>query len=145
MQHTNTAGAALIAVGASLMLLAVPTLSHAQAGAAPGFTSKQIQNTPLSGDENRQIVLLAVSIQPGAAVPPHTHPGDCVGSLVEGSVDLMVMGKEARRLVAGDSYTNTQGTIHWFRNAGDGPARLLNTLVVMKGVPPVQPAGAPKQ
>jgi quercetin dioxygenase-like cupin family protein len=88
---------------------------------------------------------MAVSIQPGASVPAHTHPGDCVGSLIEGTVELVAEGKDTKRLAPGDSYANPRGTIHWFRNVGDRPAKLLNTLVVDKGVPPVQPASAQQQ
>jgi quercetin dioxygenase-like cupin family protein len=43
---------------------------------------------------------------------------------------------------AGESYANPRGTVHSFRNITDSQARLLNTLVVDKGVPPVQPVAA---
>jgi quercetin dioxygenase-like cupin family protein len=118
----------------------------AQASATPKppmFSSKPVQSSPVTGDPSKEILLLAVSIAPTGAVPTHVHPGDCVGSVVEGSVELIVEGKEPRRLSAGDSYANPRGTVHSFRNTGDGPARLLNTLVVDKGAPPVQPVAAP--
>jgi quercetin dioxygenase-like cupin family protein len=108
----------------------------------PLFPSKPVQSSPVTGDPGKEILLLAVSIAPAGAVPTHVHPGDCVGSVVEGSVELIVEGKEPRRLSAGDSYANPRGTVHSFRNTGDGQARLLNTLVVEKGVPPVQPVAA---
>ena len=111
----------------------------------PIFTSTPIQTSPVSGDESKQIILMSVLIRPGASVPPPNHPGDCVGILVEGEVDLIVQGKDTRRLAPGDSYTNPRGTTHWFKNTGGTPARLLNTLVVAKGVAPVQPASAPQQ
>ena len=127
------------------LFLAMSGPCSAQTNPSPGFTSQQVQTSPVSGDDSRNMVLMAVSIQPGAAVPAHTHPGDCVGAVVEGSVELLVAGKEPRRLAAGDAYANPRGTVHWFRNTGEGTARLLNTLVVLKGVPPVQPASAPSQ
>jgi quercetin dioxygenase-like cupin family protein len=115
----------------------------AQQASAPApqlFTSKPIMVSPLTGDEKREVVLLAVSIQPAGAVPMHTHPGDCVGSVVEGAVELLVEGQAPRRVVAGEAYSNARGTAHGFRNAGDVQARLLNSLVVDKNAPRVQPA-----
>jgi quercetin dioxygenase-like cupin family protein len=112
----------------------------------PLFSSKPVQSSPVTGDSSKEILLLSVSISPGGAVPTHIHPGDCVGSVVEGSVELIVEGKEPRRMSAGESYANPRGTAHSFRNTSDSQARLLNTLVVDKGVPPVQPVAAqPKQ
>ena len=119
-----------------------PSVTHAQAVStpkAPLFSSKPVQSSPVTGDPSKEILLLAVSIAPAGAIPTHIHPGDCVGSVVEGSVELVVEGKESRRMSAGDSYANPRGTVHSFRNIGDGQARLLNTLVVDKGSPPVQP------
>jgi quercetin dioxygenase-like cupin family protein len=109
---------------------------------APLFSSKPVQSSPVTGDPSKEILLLSVSIAPGGAVPTHIHPGDCVGSVVEGSVELLVEGKEPRRMSAGESYANPRGTVHSFRNTSDSQVRLLNTLVVDKGVPPVQPVAA---
>jgi len=108
----------------------------------PLFSSKSVQSSPVTGDPSKEILLLSVSIAPGGAVPTHIHPGDCVGSVVEGSVELIVEGKEQRRMSAGESYANPRGTVHSFRNTSDSQARLLNTLVVDKGVVPVQPVAA---
>jgi quercetin dioxygenase-like cupin family protein len=104
----------------------------------PPFSSKPVQSSPVTGDPSKEILLLSVSIAPGGAVPIHIHPGDCVGSVVEGSVELIVEGKGPRRMSAGEAYANTRGTVHSFRNTSDSQVRLLNTLVVDKGVPPVQ-------
>jgi quercetin dioxygenase-like cupin family protein len=106
----------------------------------PLFASKPIITSPLTGDEQRQMVLISVAIQPTGAVPFHTHPGDCVGTVVEGVVELLVDGQPPKRVIAGETYSNLRGTIHGFRNVGESPAKLLNSLVVDKGVPFVIPA-----
>ena len=132
---------------AALALAALAaTAGCAQQAAAPSpqpFTSRPIMVSPMSGHEKMELVLLSVSIQPAGDVPMHTHPGDCVGSVVEGAVDLLVDGQPPRRVAAGEAYSNSRGTVHGFRNAGDVPARLLNSLVVDKGAPRVQPAAQP--
>jgi quercetin dioxygenase-like cupin family protein len=128
--------------------LVVLAASSVQAQQAPAptpqlYASRPIIAAPVTGDDKKEMVLLSVSIQPTGAVPMHTHPGDCVGSVVEGTVELLVEGQPPRRVVAGEAYSNLRGTVHGFRNIGDAPARLLNSLVVDKGAPRVQPAAQP--
>lgn len=129
----------------SLCVLAasVAVAQQASAPAAPTFVSKPLIVSPVSGDDKKEIVLMSVALQPSGAVPMHTHPGDCVGSVIEGTVELLVEGQPPRRVAAGETYANPRGTPHGFRNAGDAPARLLNSLVVDKGAPRVQPVAAP--
>jgi quercetin dioxygenase-like cupin family protein len=121
----------------------VASSSQAQQASAPApqvYASKAIMAAPVSGDDKREMVLMAVSIQASGAVPMHTHPGDCVGSVIEGTVELLVEGQAPRRVAAGEAYSNLRGTVHGFRNVGDTQAKLLNSLVVDKGAPRVQPA-----
>lgn len=131
--------------GLVLALLAASS-GRAQTASAPApqlYASKPIMAAPVTGDDKREMVLIAVSIQPAGAVPMHTHPGDCVGSVIEGTVELLVEGQAPRRVAAGEAYSNLRGTIHGFRNVGDTQAKLLNSLVVDKGAPRVQPAAQP--
>lgn len=63
----------------------------------------------------------------------HTHPGDCVGSLVEGAVERLGEGREPTVVPSGEGYKNLGGTVHGFRNVGQVPAKLVNSFVVDKG------------
>lgn len=101
----------------------------------PGFDSRPIHTAPVTGDDRREIVLISVSIAPGASSPVHTHPGDCVGTVVDGQIELRITGREPRRVAAGEAFSNPGGTVHQFVNVGDKPVRLLTTLVVEKGKP----------
>jgi quercetin dioxygenase-like cupin family protein len=116
---------------------------QASAPAVPLFVSKPVLVSPVTGDDKKEMVLMSVAIQPTGMVPMHTHPGDCVGTVVEGTLELLVDGQPPKRIAAGDAYANLRGTPHGFRNVGDTPARLLNSLVVDKGAPRVQPAAVP--
>jgi quercetin dioxygenase-like cupin family protein len=129
------AGVAAVAASGWLMSAAAQTPVPAAGVSAPGFEAKPIQTSPVSGDEQREVVLIAATLQPGGASPPHTHPGDCVGTVIEGQVELRAVGKEARRVGAGDAFANARGTAHQFVNVGDKPARLVTALVVDKGKP----------
>lgn len=109
----------------------------------PGFASRQVLVAPITGVEGKQVVLVAVTLEPGASSPPHQHPGDCYGSVLEGQIELRVQGQEPKRLSAGESYSTMASVPHQFSNVGDKPVRLLNTLVVDKGKPATTPASAP--
>lgn len=130
----------------SAIVLAVAFLSSACVAQPPSasapastFVSKPLQVSPITGDDKKEIVLISVSMPSGGSVPLHTHPGDCVGSVAAGEVELLVQGQAARKLAVGESYSNPRGTVHGFRNMGSGEARLLNNLVADKGVPRMVP------
>ena len=130
---------------ASLLLSALlPNICLAQqpAPAAPSVSAKPVHVSPITGDDKKELVLISVSISSGGAVPMHTHPGDCLGSVLEGTVELLVDGQAPRKVSVGDTYNNLRGTVHGFRNVGDGQARLLNSLVADKGAPRTVPAAA---
>lgn len=110
----------------------------------PGFSSKPTVVGPITGVEGKEVALTLVSLEVGASSPTHTHPGDCYGMVLEGTIEMRADGQPPRRLTAGESYSNLSGVVHGFTNVGDKPVRLLNTLVVDKGKPRLvpQPAAA---
>ncbi len=110
------------------------TFSFAQV-TAPGFVSKPMQVSPITGVEDKEAAFINVSMEPGASSPRHTHPGDCYGAVLEGTVELFVEGKESKRFDAGQAWHNPRGPVHYFKNVGNTPARLVNTLIVDKGKP----------
>lgn len=124
-------------VARSSLILAVSmfsTVSFAQVTAL-GFVSKPMQVSPITGVEDKEAAFINVSMEPGASSPRHTHPGDCYGAVLEGTVELFVEGKESKRFDAGQAWHNPRGPVHYFKNVGNTPARLVNTLIVDKGKP----------
>jgi len=103
-----------------------------------GFVAKPMLQSPVESNESKEAVMLAISIAPGGSSGRHTHPGDCYGTVVEGTVELRIEGREARRVPAGEAWHNPRGVIHELRNAGDTPIRVVNTLMVDKGKPRMQ-------
>lgn len=131
-----TALAAVLALG----LAAAPASAQAPGmPATPGFESKPVLTTAVTGDDTKEIVMIAVSIAPGGYSPPHVHPGDCVGTVIQGTVDLVVAGGEPRKIASGGTFANPRGTVHQFRNSADSPVRMVTTIVVDKGKPRTQP------
>jgi quercetin dioxygenase-like cupin family protein len=106
---------------------------------APGFKITPLLQSTFGDDASKDAVVLIVELAPGSSTGRHTHPGDCYGTVVEGVVELHVEGREARWIAVGGAYHNPRGTIHEFRNIGEQPARLVNTMVVDKGKPRLQP------
>jgi len=92
------------------------------------------------GSTGREVTLQIVEFPAGAAEVPHTHPGELVGYLLEGSLDLMVEGKPMASLKVGDGFIIEGGKVHAAKNTAKGSSKLLATVILEKGKPPSAPA-----
>jgi quercetin dioxygenase-like cupin family protein len=108
---------------------------------APAFKRTVLQQADISVPGHEVVSALA-EFQPGASPGRHTHPGEEVGYVIEGTVSLEQQGKPAVTLGAGQSFLIPAGTIHNATNTGAGVARLLATYIVEKGKPLATPAPA---
>ena len=88
----------------------------------------------------REVVEVRVEVDPGHGVPRHTHPGDEVLYVVEGTLEYMSDGKAPVMLKAGQSIFIPAGTIHAARNPGKVNGAGIATYVVEKGKPLIMPA-----
>jgi len=100
----------------------------------PGFKRVELQKKDLS-IQGREVVQARGEFEPGAAVPQHTHPGEEIGYVLEGSLELEVAGKPSVTLKAGDAFFVPAETIHSGKNVGGGSTKVLSTYVVEKGKP----------
>ncbi|HXM81398.1 MAG TPA: cupin domain-containing protein [Burkholderiales bacterium] len=127
-KKTAVAGAVVIAV--------VAVLGYAQ---QPGFTRKLLQDQNMSVQDRHAVQVLA-EFAPGGAAGKHTHPGEELGYVVEGTLLLEIAGQPPRTLKAGDVFFIEAGTVHDGKNVGSGPAKVLATYIVEKGKPVASPA-----
>jgi quercetin dioxygenase-like cupin family protein len=88
----------------------------------------------------REAVTAVAEIQSAAAVGRHTHPGEEIGYVLEGTVLIEQEGKPAATLNAGQTFLIASGAIHNATNKGAGAARILATYIVEKGKPLATPA-----
>ena len=88
------------AVAGAVFIAAVAVLGYAQ---QPGFTRKLLQDHNLSVPERHAVQALAEFV-PGGAAGRHTHPGEELGYVVEGTLLLEVDGQPPRTLKAGDAF-----------------------------------------
>jgi quercetin dioxygenase-like cupin family protein len=87
------------------------------------------------GETGREVLQVRVDFAPGAAFGMHTHPGEEVAYVLEGSLEYQFEGKLPITLKAGDSLFIPAGTLHAARNVGNANAAELATYLVEKGKP----------
>jgi quercetin dioxygenase-like cupin family protein len=122
--------------GAMLASLGLGAALYAQ---QPGFTRKMLQDQNLSVSERHAVQVVAEFI-PGGAAGKHTHPGEELGYVLEGTLQLEVAGQPPRTLNAGEVFFIPAGVVHDGKNIGSGPAKVLATYLVEKGKPVASPA-----
>jgi quercetin dioxygenase-like cupin family protein len=83
----------------------------------------------------REVIQTIVELAPGTTAPRHTHPGEEIIYVLEGTWEYTVAGKPPVTLKAGDVLFVPAGTIHSARNVGAGRATELATYIVEKGKP----------
>jgi quercetin dioxygenase-like cupin family protein len=115
------------AIGAAL--LGVQTLRAQQ----PGFKRVELQKHDV-GTTGREVVQVRAEFDPGGSVGRHTHPGEEISYLLEGSIELEVDGK-TQTVEAGKPFFIPAGTVHSAKNNGKGVAKVLATYIVEKGKP----------
>ena len=101
---------------------------------APGLTRTDLQRQDLSVP-GREVVQSRVDIGPEAPLVKHTHPGEEIIYILEGSLEYQIEGQPTKTFNAGDALTVPAGVIHAVRNVGRGNAAELATYVVEKGKP----------
>jgi quercetin dioxygenase-like cupin family protein len=101
---------------------------------APGLWRTQLQEHDLSAP-GREVVQQRVDIGPEAPVVRHTHPGEEIIYILEGSLVYELEGQPPKTFSAGEALTVPAGVVHSVRNAAGGNAAELATYVVEKGKP----------
>ena len=118
---------ALTIIGGSLALKVTPAQ-------VVGSKRTDLQRHDLSAP-GREVIQVIVELEPGTTAPRHTHPGDEIIYVLEGTWEYTVEGKPPMTLKAGDVLFIPAGTIHSARNPGAGRGRELATYIVEKGKP----------
>jgi len=83
----------------------------------------------------REVVQVRVDFAPGVAFGKHSHPGEEIAYVLEGSLEYQVEGKPPVTLKAGEVLFIPAGTIHAAKNVGKGNGAELATYIVEKGKP----------
>lgn len=104
------------------------------------FKRTVVQQADLSMPGKEAVTALA-ELQPNGGSPGrHTHPGEEVGYVLEGTVVVEIEGKPAQTLTAGQAFLIPSGAVHNATNKGAAVAKILATYIVEKGKPLATPA-----
>src|SRR4051812_31027324 len=122
-------------IGAGFAAVAA-VASNAQ---TPGFTRTLLQDQELTAHDRHAVVARAEFI-PGGQAGRHTHPGEELGYVVEGALELIVEGQPPKTVKAGEVFFVPAGVVHDGRNVGNGKTVVLATYIVETGKPVATPA-----
>ncbi len=132
MSHILMKTARAIATAA---LISASVLVAGAALAQPsGVKRTDLQRHDLS-IPGREAVQVRVDLAPGVAFGNHTHHGEEIIYVLEGTFEYQIEGKPPVTLGAGDVLFIPAGTVHAAKNVGNVTASELATYIVEKGKP----------
>src|SRR4029434_3229968 len=119
---------ALVGVGAHM----VPASGQAKKGTRDDLAGKlarrEVQRSPLS-IPSREMVQVETLIPAGAESGGHIHPGEEVGYIIAGQVEMRVQGRATVVLNPGDGFLIPPQTPHNARDLGPETGRMLSTYI----------------
>ncbi len=101
---------------------------------AATLSRRVVQRAPLSV-EGRELVQVETTIPVGVESGWHTHPGEEIGYIVAGRIEMRVAGRETVVLKAGDGFLIPPNTPHNARDLGPETGRMLSSYLVDSGRP----------
>jgi quercetin dioxygenase-like cupin family protein len=127
----NIAGALITGITGAIILLTIPGSAQAQQS---GLKRTDLQQHDISVP-GHEAIQVRVDFEPGAVAPKHTHPGEEIIYVLEGSLEYQVGDEPPKTLKAGDVLFIPAGVVHSAKNIGSVKGSELATYVVEKGKP----------
>lgn len=118
----------------ALFVVATAAVAVAQ---QPGFTRTVLQQADISAP-GREVVTARVEFNAGASVGRHTHFGEEIAYVVDGTLEVETDGA-LKTVKTGEAFIIAAGKPHNATNTGAGKATLVVTYVVEKGKPLATP------
>jgi len=132
MKTTRIFAAALLIAGS------VMTLHLAQAQQMQGIQRTDLIKNELSVP-GHEAVQVRVDIEPGTTSIKHSHPGEEIAYVLEGSLEYQLDGRAPVTLQAGQALFIPAGVAHVAKNVGTTKASELATYIVSKDAPLLVP------
>jgi quercetin dioxygenase-like cupin family protein len=130
----------LVAVIAVACVVAYMAPASGQAGKgtrddlAGKLSRREVQRAPLS-IPGREMVQVETLIPAGVESGWHIHPGEEIGYIVAGQVEMKVQGRATVVLNPGDGFLIPPRIPHNARDLGPETGRMLSTYIVETGQP----------
>ena len=107
---------------------------------AQDITREEIRRTAVPGSDTMEVVVSRLTVQPGATIPLHTHPGDEHAVVITPATAKAPNGNMVEFAV-GTPLFFPDGAVHGgLTNVGDSPMIAITTHVLRKGEPFSTPA-----
>lgn len=87
----------------------------------------------------REAVTAFIEFQTGGSSGRHTHPGEEIGYVLDGSLSLEQEGQPAVSYKAGQAFAVPPNVVHNATSSGSTGARVLSTYIIEKGKPVATP------
>ena len=110
------------------------TTSQPVDGLAGKLKRTEVQHKP-SSIPGREIVVVLTEIPVGVESGWHFHPGEEVGYILGGTVEMKIAGQETLTLHSGDPFLIPPGVPHNALDVGPGTGQMLSTYIVEIGKP----------
>jgi quercetin dioxygenase-like cupin family protein len=129
---------------ATMKMIQAIALALVLGGAAAAQAEQPLQRTDLIRNDidvpGHEAIQVRVDFAPGVLAPKHSHPGEEIAFVIEGTLEYQLEGAVPVTLKAGQSLFIPSGVVHSAKNIGSGKASELATYVVRKGETLVVPA-----
>src|SRR5438132_10109566 len=109
----------------TILIIAVAVLTIGSAWALDAMSAQQsgtkrtdLQRHDLSAP-GREVIQVRVDFDPGYVAPRHTHPGEEIIYVLEGTLEYQIDGKPVT-VKPGDVLFVPAGTVHSVKNIGSG-------------------------
>ena len=128
---------ALLILAAASAALFPPRISGAEP--PPTFSRKVLQDQNLTAPGKHAVVAM-IDVAVGGVAGRHTHPGEELGYVLEGTFLIEIEGKAPQTCKAGESFFIPAGVVHSAKNAGQTPVKVISSYFLEKGQPLATPA-----
>jgi len=120
-------------VAATALVIASGVALHMAQAQQAGTKRTDLQRHDLSAP-GREVIQVRVDFDPGYVAPRHTHPGEEIIYILEGTLEYQI-GDKTTTVKPGDVLFVPAGTVHTAKNIGSSNGAELATYVVEKGKP----------
>lgn len=122
----------------TLVLTLILPLTAAAADPPPPTIRHQFRVASLPVTGPAEVITFLFDFAPGAATPPHTHPGLVLATVLEGAITFRTGGAEKVYQV-GESFIERPGEIGTALNMSGARTRVVVSILVPQGAAPSAP------
>jgi quercetin dioxygenase-like cupin family protein len=128
-----------LSTGIAMSFLLASSVAYSQQP-APKITP--LLEAPITGQPNKELVLVSVEWPAGSTSPPHTHPGDEYGTVLSGVYAIRQGNGAWKTYTVGQSWHMPAGVVHEGKTE-TAVAKTMHAYVVEKGKPLIVPFTKP--